>query len=328
MSLDEIYKPISDELDQVDRLLDISLKSGSNKTIEGINRYVLESPGKRIRPALVILSAKTVSRRAKGEALAKRGRQLIKIASAVELIHMASLIHDDVLDHASLRHNKPSVNYKWGNEVSIALGDYLYSKAFELIATCKNTEVLTCLSQAVAQMCEGELTQVKERDSLQLKKRQYLVIVKRKTASLMASCCRAGAALVGGRFVYKQALTDYGLNFGIAFQVMDDYLDLTATSEELGKPAGLDITMGELTLPLLILPESKRKKLLQMNKTAKNRIGLIKEALTKSGALVRTRKFIDSYISRAKESLCPCRDSKYKKSLEDLADFINPHSCA
>lgn len=318
MSLEKIYQPISNELNRIDGLLNKSLQATSNKSILEINHYLLDSPGKRIRPALVILSAfaSNVERKEK-----INQAQLIAVGAAVELIHMASLIHDDTIDHSDTRHNKPSVNAKWGQEISIALGDYLYSKAFELIADCQNTEVLACLSQAMAQMCEGELIQVKERDNLKLNKRQYLVIIKKKTASFMASCCRAGAASVRGKFVYKQALTNYGLNFGIAFQVKDDYLDLTATTEELGKPAGLDLSIGELTLPLLSMPVSRRKKLIAIKKD-KEGVELIKQSLEKSGLMNHTRIFIESYISRAKENLSQCLDSKYKESLTDLADYI------
>lgn len=319
--LSEIYQPIEDELNQVNRVLNRSLEAASCKSILEINRYLLESPGKRIRPALVILSAYASNVKEK-EKMGGRG-ELAAIGAAVELIHMASLIHDDTIDHAYIRHSKPSVNSKWGSEISIALGDYLYSKAFELIAECRNTEVLTCLAQAMAAMCEGELIQIKERDNLGLKKNEYLIIIKKKTASFIASCCRAGAVSVNGRLIYKEALTNYGLNFGVAFQVMDDYLDLTSTDEELGKPAGLDLTMGELTLPFLILDESKKKELLSINKNTKEGLSLIKDALDKSGVFLKTRRFIDNYIAKAKESLKACEDSKYKESLAKLADFIN-----
>lgn len=322
ISLDNIYRPIRDELGQIERLLNNSLEGTSNKSILEINRYLLESPGKRIRPALVVLSAYT----SKVNDSAKiNHQQLIAIGAAVELIHMASLVHDDAIDHAYIRHNKPSINAKWGQEVSIALGDHLYSKAFELIATCKNTEVLSCLSCAMAAMCEGELTQVKDRDNLDLHKDKYFVIVRQKTASLMASCCKAGVASVKGRLIYKQALSNYGLNFGIAFQITDDYLDLTSSDEELGKPAGLDLTMGELTLPLLLVPKIKRKKLLSLKNTKKG-LNLIREALDKSGVFSKTRQYIDSYVAKAKESLSACEDSSYKESLENLADFISQRS--
>lgn len=319
MTLDRIYSPIESELNSVEWLLGKSLKDTANNSILEMNRYLLESPGKRIRPALVILSAYASNSEKKDRV---NQEELIAISAAVELIHMASLIHDDTIDHAHIRHNKPSINSKWGNEVSIALGDYLYSKAFELIALCKNAEVLTCLAQAMVAMCEGELSQVKERDNAGLKKTQYIVVIKQKTASLMASCCRAGAASVKGKLVYKQALTNYGLNFGIAFQVMDDYLDITSTNEEMGKPTGLDMAMGELTLPLLTLSEEERKGLLEINKNTKKGRLLIKEMLEESGAFVKTRRFIDSHILKAKESLTPCKNSEYKRSLEDMADFI------
>lgn len=315
MELEQIYQPIKEELRRVEEVLEASLGKTRNKSILELNRFLLESAGKRVRPALVILSARATL----GHHPTAINYRLTKVASAIELIHMASLIHDDVIDHASIRHNKPSVNYKWGNEVSIALGDYLYSKAFELIADCKNTEVLCCLAQAMAAMCEGELIQVKERDNLELKKRQYLVIVKKKTASLMASCCRAGVVSVKGEFIYKEALTNYGLNFGIAFQIMDDYLDLTSNPQELGKPTGLDLAMGELTLPFLFLTTSQRKRLLEENKD----LDFIRQSLDRLGVLIKTRKFIDDYLARAKDSLKVCHDSEYRNSLEGLTDFVN-----
>jgi len=316
MNLDKIYQPIKKELRQVECLLRQSLQSTSHKSILEMNRYLLDSGGKRIRPALVVLSAHAAG----GQAVKQ---QIIKIASSVELIHMASLIHDDVIDHADLRHNKPSVNYKWGNEVSIALGDYLYSKAFELIASCRNPEVLNCLAKAMAAMCEGELTQVKERDNVELKKTQYLVIVKKKTASLMASCCRAGVASVKGKLLYKEALTNFGLNFGIAFQVMDDYLDITSSPQDLGKPIGSDLLCGELTLPFLFLTDAQRQKLLAQNKNAINNLDFVRQTLDRLGVLTQTRNFIDNYITIAKDNLKPFPDSEYKRSLEGLADFIN-----
>lgn len=314
-SFNRIYRPIRQELKGVESLLSGSLQKTADPSILEVNRYLLETPGKRLRPALVMLSA-YASVADKGVKIDKG--QLSAIGAAVELIHMASLIHDDIIDHAPTRHNKPSINAKWGNEVSIALGDYLYSKAFELIASCKNTEVLTCLSKAMAAMCEGELTQVKERDNLRLKKRQYFVIIKQKTASLMASCCRAGAASVNGKFIYKQALENYGLNFGIAFQIRDDYLDLTANPKELGKPTGLDLKMGELTLPFLILSKEKQRKILKAQDSV-----LIKGALEKSGVLSETRSYIENYAAKAKLSLNACSSSEYKDSLLQLADIIS-----
>ncbi|MFN7170063.1 MAG: polyprenyl synthetase family protein, partial [Candidatus Omnitrophota bacterium] len=187
----EIYQPIKEELKQVEEILAARLGESKNKSILKLNHFLLESTGKRIRPALVILCGKAAS----GHHLPLAIRHLTNIASAIELIHIASLIHDDVMDHARLRHNRPTVNYKWGNDVAIASGDYLYSLAFELISSCGNTNILECISSATKSMCEGQLIQICERDNLDLLKERYILIVKKKTASLFAASCRVGAML-------------------------------------------------------------------------------------------------------------------------------------
>ena len=157
MNLEEIYQPIADELKTVENFIASAIKESKNQSILAMSNFLLESTGKRLRPALVILSEKAAS--VSRNSTCNRD-ELIKIATAVELIHMASLIHDDVLDKATMRHGRPSVNARWGNDVSIALGDYIYSKAFELIGKCKKPDVFTCISEAIYVMCEGELRQV------------------------------------------------------------------------------------------------------------------------------------------------------------------------
>jgi len=179
MDLKNIYQPIKKDLKIVDDLLREAFKRTKNRSILKLTDYLLGSPGKRIRPALVVLSAKAVSCHKSRDIEAA----IIKIAAAVELIHLASLTHDDVVDHASLRHNKQSVNRKWGDDVSIALGDYLYSEGFELISSCGNADILSCISQATKAMCEGELIQICQRDNFSLSKRRYFIIVKKKTAT-------------------------------------------------------------------------------------------------------------------------------------------------
>jgi len=170
MNLQEIYQPIADDLKTVDDLIGSVLSESANRSILTMSSFLLESPGKRMRPALVILSERAAS--AGRNSICNRD-ELVRIATAVELIHMASLIHDDVLDKAMMRRSKPSINAKWGDDVSIALGDYIYSKAFELIGRCKNPDVFACISEAIYVMCEGELTQVCQRDNLDLSKDSY-----------------------------------------------------------------------------------------------------------------------------------------------------------
>lgn len=318
MELNRIYQHIEKELKGVEEVLETSIRAAKNESISRLNCFLLESPGKRIRPALVILCAKAAS----SPKIKSIDQQLTKIASSIELIHIASLVHDDVVDHSDLRHHNPTVNFKWGDDVSIALGDYLYSLAFKLIADCANTDILDCISSATKSMCEGELTQILERDNLSLSKERYMIIVKKKTASLFTASCQVGAITSNSSKSIENALRQYGLNFGIAFQVMDDYLDLTSSTQELGKPVGLDLTAGELTLPFLFLTEYERKKLLAQYKNPKEDLNSIRKSLDRLGVLAKTRKFIGSYIAKAKQGLKTCQDSEYKQDLESLADFI------
>jgi octaprenyl-diphosphate synthase len=282
----------------------------------------LESPGKRLRPTLVILSTKVSS----SQKQRRRPQGLIKIASAIELIHIASLIHDDVIDHAFLRHHKPTINAKWGEDTSIALGDYLYSVAFELIAQCKNSDILSCISSATKAMCEGELIQVCERDNLSLLKQRYILIVKKKTASLFAASCQAGAMLTNQHDAVHRVLRSYGLNFGIAFQIIDDCLDLIGEEKNLGKSPGADFKMGELTLPLLNLlsQEKDKNRLLHLLRQADRQEAFkeIKHRFINSSALLKTKADTSIYIQKAKKHLSGLKDSCFKESLSALADFI------
>ena len=322
--LKEIYDPIKKELKEVGQVLEASLMRSKNQSILKMTRFLLESPGKRIRSAMVILSAKASFNHQPQTS----SDHLIKIASAIELIHMASLIHDDVIDRASLRRNRPTVNSRWGQDVSITLGDYLYSVAFELISDCGSPDIISCISSATKAMCEGELLQVCERDNLNLLKERYIVIVKKKTASLFAASCQAGSLISCTHKPRQNALKEYGLNFGIAFQIVDDYLDLVGDEESLGKRTGQDIRAGEITLPILNLWESisreekNRLKILLASSKEKEALRRIKKRLFDSRAAVKTKKTVFSFINSAKEKIAILSHSTYKDSLLNLADFI------
>lgn len=321
MELRNIYNPIQKELDKVDKILLETFRGAENGSIRKMADYLLESPGKRIRPALVILSAKAVLN-PKSSAISP---QLIKIASAIELIHTASLIHDDVIDRCAVRHHKPTINAQWGQDVSIVLGDYLYSIAFKLISACENMDILNCISSATETLCEGELIQVAERNNLSLSKERYIVIVKKKTASLFAASCEVGAMVAGCPRRLRDALKQYGLNFGIAFQIIDDYLDIMSSQRRLGKPVGLDIRVGELTLPLLYFADHNHlsfQKAFLKAQGNKKKIGSLKKLLISSGACEKTRGDILDYSLKAKDNLNVFKDSEFKQSLLGLVDFI------
>lgn len=323
MKLKEIYRPIEKELFDVNELLRKNLLSSKHESILKINSYLLDTEGKRLRPALVLLSANASQSKSP-----TNHRAMVSIAAAVELIHIASLIHDDVIDRANLRHNKPTINSKFGQDVSIALGDYLYSVGFELISQCGSAEVLQCISSATKAMCEGEFIQVCERDNLDLLKERYIVIVKKKTASLFAASCRSGALIFNSHKYFQNVLEEYGLNFGIAFQIIDDYLDLVGEEKQLGKTTGQDVEAGEITLPLLNLLESvssgereEIKMLLALRKKGDS-LKRLKLKLFNYGAVHKTKNTVLTYVASAKDRLDGLSDSPYKESLYALADFI------
>lgn len=321
MKLTDIYQPIKKELDRVEGLLESCLGESENRFLRRLCRFLMSSPGKRLRPALAILSARATSTypfRVKSNAL-------VNVAAAVELIHLASLIHDDVIDRAALRHNKPTVNRKWGNEVSIALGDYLYSAGFCLISKCGNADIIDCIGHASRSMCEGELIQVCKRQDFDLLKKRYILIVRKKTASLFAASCQAGAMLVNSSRRSQLALREYGLNFGIAFQIIDDCLDLAGKTEELGKSPGADFKMEELTLPLLNLLHLDKDKsgiiCLLKDSQSRSAFSKIRQRFIGSAALVNTEKDILFYLAKARESLDGIDNSSFKQSLFRLTDY-------
>ncbi len=321
MQLKEIYRPIRKEMTAIERMLKMSIESGKNSSILKISDYLLSSGGKKLRSALVILSAKATA----ADMPETISKQLIKVATAVELVHMASLIHDDVVDHSGMRHNKPTINSKWGENVSIILGDYVYSVGFDLISSCRNPDVIDCVSQATRTTCEGELIQVCERDNLNLLKERYIAIVKNKTANIFAASCRAGVLAVDSRTVLKDRLMKYGLNFGIAFQIVDDSMDLIGKKKDLGKLPGADFRMGEVTLPILNLlsqTKDKEKVIALLRKGGHKSFNELRKRFVNSESFAKTKEEAYSYIQKAKNNISVLKDSRYKQSLFSLADFI------
>ena len=325
MKLEEIYEPIADGLKTMERFLEVSIKESKNRSIRAMSDSLLESGGKRLRPALVILSEKAASAGKKSNC---NHDELIMLATALELIHIASLIHDDVLDAATMRRSKPSINTRLGDDVSIVFGDYIYSKAFELIGKCRNPDVFECISQAIYVMCEGELIQVCQRGNLNLSKDNYIAIVRKKTASLFAACCHAGTIIGNHSRTVQIALKEFGLNFGIAFQIIDDCKDITSEEKVLGKRPGQDVIAGDMTLPLLTLLDvispasSEELKNVLESRIDQGSFGKIRIMFVNSDAADLTKKTALSYIDRAKHKLAEVENSDYKKSLNCLADYI------
>jgi len=210
--------------------------------IRKVGEYVLSSGGKRVRPALLLLSARLCG---------YSGDKAVPLASVVEFIHTATLLHDDVVDSATLRRGIASANTLWGNEASVLVGDFLFSKSFSLMVGVGSLDILRIFSEATTIIAEGEVMQLLCTGELDLAEDRYIGVVRSKTAILMSAACEAGAVLGGVSPEKQQALANFGMDLGIAFQLMDDTLDYIATEEEFGKSIGHDLEEGKITLPLI-----------------------------------------------------------------------------
>lgn len=309
------FRPIEEELRASERLLARTLEVGACPAYREVIRYLLDAPGKRLRPALVFLSAGAAAARADGPPLSTE--TTVRLAVAVELIHMASLVHDDLLDGAMLRHHRPSVNARWGRNVSVALGDFLCAKAFRLIADCQDTRLFAVVGSGLTAMCEGEMLQVADRADFDRSERHCLKVIEKKTASLFSACCSAGAALGAGRQDVIVALERFGSHFGVAFQVLDDCRDLLADQDELGKEPGQDWSAGDVTLPLLYAlryngwPATDPRPLACMDK-----------AFRMSGAPARIVRLVDGHLDRARRQLESLTSSPFRDGLYGLTDMI------
>tara|TARA_Y100000310_G_scaffold345384_1_gene464348 strand:+ start:2462 stop:3412 length:951 start_codon:yes stop_codon:yes gene_type:complete len=312
MSLQNIYSPIEKDLLDVESIIKKVITQVEDPTLSKIYSSLLDSKGKRIRPALVILSAKAMNNNSK--------TNVTKVAVAIELIHMASLLHDDVMDNSSKRHNQSTMNIKFGNEIPIGLGDYLYSSALELIAQHDNA-VMKCVVSTVKDMSEGQLLQVLQRDNLDLSKEEYFLIVKKKTGSLFSASCEVGSLIVHKQ---SKALSEFGLNFGIAFQLVDDYLDIVGEEKKLGKYVQQDLLVGEVTLPIIHLFEmlsDKEKKELKTLLSSKDKKA-IASIRSKLSTDKKTKEVISFYLDKARENIDSLSDSEYKESFIQLIDYL------
>jgi len=237
----EIVELVQADLVRVEH--EISLQSISSvDAITTIGRYLHASGGKRLRPTLLLLASKLAG---------NGGESAIRLAAVVEMIHAATLVHDDVIDVAETRRGRPSTNVLFGNHTSVLAGDWLYMQAFQVALRERNFRVLDVLIALTQMMVEGELLQLERLGSISVTEADYMDLVDRKTASLFAACARLGAMVAGAGESVEESLGEYAWNLGVAFQMVDDVLDFTASQRVLGKPVGSDLREGKVTLPLI-----------------------------------------------------------------------------
>ncbi len=318
MKLDSIIAPVERDLRKFEVHFRRSLTSNVG-LVDAVVRYMVKRKGKRIRPALVMLSA---------GACGGVNDATFRGAALVELLHTATLIHDDVVDEAETRRNWPSINAIWKNKVAVLLGDYVLSRGLLLSLEHNDIDFLRSTSTAVKRMSEGELLQIQKSRQLRNDEETYFQIIGDKTASLLATCCEIGALSVTGDSETVARLRLYGENLGIAFQIRDDILDFTGTESTIGKPVGGDLKEKKFTLPLIHAftnaPSDRRKTVLRSLKKGVKRkdIDDIIRFVEEFGGIAYARATAETYRDRAMEQLAALPDSEAKQSLLQLADFV------
>ncbi|HWQ40420.1 MAG TPA: polyprenyl synthetase family protein [Desulfosporosinus sp.] len=280
--------------------------------------HLLAAGGKRLRPAFTLLAGKFY-----GYPLEK----LMPVAMALELIHMSSLVHDDVVDASMTRRGRPTVKANWGNIVSVETGDYLLAKSLVLIAKIDHPEVARILAEISVEMCTGEIQQIKCSFDVEQNLKQYYYRIKRKTALLISACCRLGALVSGAPRRQIWALGAYGHSLGMAFQIVDDVLDITAKASEFGKPVGGDLRQGIMTLPMILALQlsqdpSRLKVLLRKMDKTDDEVAETIQLIKTTGAIDKSMELVDLYIEKAKKHLQDLPKVPTRKALGELAEFI------
>src|SRR5262249_15497267 len=319
LDLRRIGSLVGDDLRRIEDFIDEQLRS-EIPLIAEVGRYLAGAGGKRLRPALLLLSARLSGH---------RGEPAIVLAAAVELLHAASLRHDDVVDQAASRHHRPSANSRWGNEFSVLFGDLLYTKSIAMALSQDNPRILGLLSDAIGTMVEGEIMEIDRCGDLRVTHEEYLQIVRRKTAVLFSACLGIGGVLGDAEEPRQHALRGYGMNLGICFKIGDALLDFTAKEEVLGKPVASDLREGKLTLPAILTlrrgGRAAREKLelvLEDRGFARVRPDEIVRMARDCGALEETRARAGRYAEAARRALRSFPRSRYREALKTLADSV------
>lgn len=320
-NLAKLLDPIVAELARVEDVLAQQV-NGFDPRVGQYVQYTLGGIGKRLRPSLALLA---------GGATGRVEESHIKLGVIVELIHVATLVHDDVLDEAELRHELPTSNSRWGNEISVLLGDCLFAHALRLAASYPTTEVCRRVSEATNTVCSGEILQTQRRYDLDLPVEQYLEIINMKTGALFAVSCELGAALNGAPPSVVKSLQEFGANLGIAYQIYDDCVDIFGQELQAGKSLGTDMKKGKLTLPLMLLLQHVGADVRQELGTTifRNEPQQRKQLLTLvlgNGVVSESLAFVEKYISRAEANLAVLPPSTYSKTLGSLARYLADRS--
>ena len=316
-ALSALTECIAPQLDAVDRLFSRELASDL-ACVNTLVKHVSRFRGKMLRPCLVLLSG-----RACGELTEAHN----VIATVVEMVHMATLVHDDVLDEAELRRKGATINHLRGNEAAVMLGDYLISHSYHLCSSLESQLASRLIARTTNQVCEGELLQIHNRNNIDLDEATYLEIITRKTASLCATCCQLGATFAGAEKDVALRLETYGRSLGIAFQIQDDILDIVGEVETVGKTLGIDVEKGKMTLPMIhflrTAPAEHRQLLRSLLATNDaDTSERIRNLILPSGSIEYARDRARSDAAQAREALTALPESDARRVLDVMAEFV------
>jgi octaprenyl-diphosphate synthase len=315
----EIFELIQDEMEQVEKKITAE-SVASVETVTAIGQYLQASGGKRLRPALLLLSAKLCG---------KAGDTAVQLGAVVELIHAATLVHDDVIDAAQTRRGRPSANARWGNHTCVLAGDWMYMQAFHMALRERNFAILDLLIGLTQMMVEGELIQLERIGKIEISEADCMELVDRKTACLFSVCARLGALAAGADSQTQEKLGEYAWNLGMAFQLVDDVLDFTAREKTLGKPVGGDLREGKVTLPLVYALEcasagerSMVENILRKRSYDEVPFASILALLEKYRGVERVRDRAQTFTEKARRTIAEFPDSRYQRALLAITDLV------
>jgi len=322
----EIRDLVSEELARVESAIHLE-SIASVEAVTAIGKHLQSNGGKRLRPMLLLLAHKLVL--ASRDGSVEASESTIRLGAVVEMIHAATLIHDDVIDEATSRRGKPSANVLWGNQICVLAGDWLYMQAFQVALRQRNFAILDVLISLTQMMVEGELLQLERIGRIEVTEADYMELVDRKTASLFSACARLGALVAGADDVTENKLADYAWNLGMAFQLVDDVLDFTARESVLGKPVGNDLREGKVTLPLIYaLIHATRAERESVSTVLKDRSydrvpsKQVLNLIDKYQGVERARRRAQAFTEKARAIMSEFPDSAYQRALLTVTDLI------
>jgi len=321
----EIFDLIHDELEQVEKKITVE-SVASVDAVTAIGQYLQSSGGKRLRPTLLLISSKLVEPGANG---ASSSGTAVQLGAVVELIHAATLVHDDVIDAAETRRGRPSSNVKWGNHTCVLAGDWLYMQAFQIALRERNFQILDLLIGLTQMMVEGELLQLDRIGKIDVTEADCMELVDRKTACLFSVCARLGALAAHADAQTQERLGEYAWNLGMAFQLVDDVLDFTAREKTLGKPVGGDLREGKVTLPLVYALErasAGERRLVETILRERNyeevRFSQILALLEKYRGIERVKDRAQAFTDKARQIVNEFPDSPYQRALLAVTELV------